>query len=308
MITPVAFAGTCESLASLALPNTTITSAKAVAAGPMSAGRGQASNVPASCQVHGIIKPTAVSAIHFEVWMPEQGWNGSLQVAGNGGLAGSISTGPMAAALRNGFAAASTDTGHTSQEPREWLEDRERVIDYSYRGLHLTTENAKAIVKTFYTQNAKCVVLHGVLLRRQAGADGGAALSRRFRWHCRGRRGEFLDASNVERSVERRRHQFARNELARREIGDRPGRRDSRVRRQRRIGRRHHQRSPALPFRSEETFVHGRRYVEVPDGGAGGRGGEAVQRSDESAHRQESLSRLVSRAAKWVGDARAGRW
>jgi feruloyl esterase len=161
MIAPVAFAGTCESLTSLSLPNTTITSAKAVAAGPMSAGRGQASNIPASCQVHGIIKPTAVSAIHFEVWMPEQGWNGSLQVAGNGGLAGSISTGPMAAALRNGFAAASTDTGHTSQEPREWLEDRERVIDYSYRGLHLTTENAKAIVKTFYTQNAKASYFMG---------------------------------------------------------------------------------------------------------------------------------------------------
>ena len=67
MMTPAAFAGNCEALASLSLPNTTITSAKAVPAGAITAGRGQASNVPASCQVHGIIKPSSVSAIHFEV-------------------------------------------------------------------------------------------------------------------------------------------------------------------------------------------------------------------------------------------------
>jgi pimeloyl-ACP methyl ester carboxylesterase len=153
---PVAcVAGDCEAISQITLANTTITSAKAMLAGPLTAGRGQSSNVPAFCQVHGIIKPSSVSAIHFEAWMPEAGWNGSLEVAGNGGLAGTISTGPMAAALRNGFAAASTDTGHTTQEPREWLEDRERLIDYSYRGLHLTVENAKAIVKAYYTQNAK---------------------------------------------------------------------------------------------------------------------------------------------------------
>lgn len=157
----IAFAGSCDSLASLSLPNTTITSAKAVPAGPMTAGRGQTSNVPASCQVRGIIKPTPASAINFEVWMPEAGWNGNLQVAGNGGLAGTISTAPMAASLRNGFAAASTDTGHTSQEPREWLEDRERLIDYSYRGLHLTTVNAKAIVNAYYTKNAKASYFTG---------------------------------------------------------------------------------------------------------------------------------------------------
>src|SRR5271163_4956244 len=105
-----AFAGGCEALANLSLPNTTITAVKAVAAGAYTLGRGPASgDIPAFCQVHGIIKPTAVSAIHFEVWMPELNWNGKLQVAGNGGLAGTIANGPMAAAVKNGFAAASTD-------------------------------------------------------------------------------------------------------------------------------------------------------------------------------------------------------
>ncbi len=161
-IAPAAFAANCEALASLSLPDTTITSAKAVAAGAYTPARGQAiANMPAYCQVHGIIKPAAVSAIHFEVWMPETGWNGKLEVAGNGGLAGTISTGPMATSVRNGFAAASTDTGHTAAQPREWLEDRERLIDYSYRGLHLTTVNAKALISAYYTQNAKASFFMG---------------------------------------------------------------------------------------------------------------------------------------------------
>ena len=61
----------------------------------------------------------------------------------------------MASALRDGFATASTDTGHTAAEPAAWLEDRERLIDYSYRGLHLTTVNAKAILQSYYSQPAK---------------------------------------------------------------------------------------------------------------------------------------------------------
>src|ERR1700722_5556674 len=156
LLAPGVFAAGCDSLENLSLPNTTITSVKANAAGTFKLGRGAASgDVPAFCQVHGVIKPSSVSAIHFEVWMPDAGWNGVIEVPGNGGLAGTISAGPMGAAVKNGYAAASTDTGHTSQEDRVWLEDPDRLIDYSYRGLHLTIENAKAIVQAFYSQKAK---------------------------------------------------------------------------------------------------------------------------------------------------------
>ena len=111
-----AFAAECDSLASLKLADTTITAAKSVAAGAFtpSEGGGRGANpftaLPAFCQVHGIIKPTPVSVIHFEVWLPAAGWNGRLQVVGNGGLAGTISYPAMAAALKTGFATASTDT------------------------------------------------------------------------------------------------------------------------------------------------------------------------------------------------------
>src|SRR5579862_8726987 len=110
----VSRAASCEGLTSLVLPNTTITLAKSMPAGTFTPPGGRAiDNLPAFCEVHGILKPTDVSVIHFEVWLPAVNWNGRLEGVGNGGLAGTISFGPMATALRNGFATTSTDTGHT---------------------------------------------------------------------------------------------------------------------------------------------------------------------------------------------------
>lgn len=156
---PPASPAACDALANLTLPDTTITSSKAVPAGAFTppggrAGRGS-TELPALCQVHGVIAPTPHSHIQFEVWLPVANWNGRLQVVGNGGLAGTIGYPAMATAVRDGFAAASTDTGHASTESPTWLEDRERLIDYSYRGLHMTTVNAKAIVHAYYSEQAK---------------------------------------------------------------------------------------------------------------------------------------------------------
>jgi Tannase and feruloyl esterase len=156
---PPGSAPACEELAGLKLADTTISSSKAVTAGPFTppggrGGRGPA-DVPAFCQVHGVLTPTPHSTIHFEVWLPAANWNGKLQVVGNGGLAGTISYPALASALRDGFAAASTDTGHTSTESPAWLRDRERLIDYSYRALHMTTVNAKAIVQAYYSEQAR---------------------------------------------------------------------------------------------------------------------------------------------------------
>src|SRR5512143_2743131 len=114
-------AGTpCESLTSLALPHTTILSAKPVAAGeftPPTLGRGPNPNavfksLPAFCRVAAALKPTGDSDIRIEVWLPVAGWNGKLESVGNGAWAGSISYPALATALMAGYAAASTDTGH----------------------------------------------------------------------------------------------------------------------------------------------------------------------------------------------------
>ena len=104
----------CETLTTAKLANTTITSAQLMSTGSFTApggGRGARpiENLPPFCAVHGIIKPSPTSSIHFEAWLPEGNWNGRLQVVGNGGLAGTIGYAAMASALREGSATASTD-------------------------------------------------------------------------------------------------------------------------------------------------------------------------------------------------------
>jgi pimeloyl-ACP methyl ester carboxylesterase len=166
--TPAAFAANCEALSGLKIADTTITTAKPIAAGAFTLAEGRGgrggnpfASLPSFCEVHGVIKPTPVSIIQFEVWLPESGWNGKLQTVGNGGLAGTISYPAMATALKAGFATTSTDTGHTTAESREWLQNRERMIDYSYRGLHLTTVDAKSIIDSYYGQNPKTAIYSG---------------------------------------------------------------------------------------------------------------------------------------------------
>src|SRR5580704_11282423 len=85
----IASAATCEELAKLTLADGTITFAKSMPAGVFQPPSGPPiANLPAFCQVHGVLKPTDVSVIHFEVWMPSAGWNGKFEGVGNGGLAG----------------------------------------------------------------------------------------------------------------------------------------------------------------------------------------------------------------------------
>jgi feruloyl esterase len=144
----------CERLASLALPDTTITRAE-VANGPSftpPAGR-PLGEVPAFCRVAA----TSAPAVRFEVWLPLAGWNGKFQGVGNGANAGSISYEAMAAALRRGYAVASTDTGHATTNARDaqWaMGHPDLLVDFAYRGLHITTEHAKAVIRAYYGQPA----------------------------------------------------------------------------------------------------------------------------------------------------------
>ena len=147
----------CESLAPLKLTDTTIVSATSVPAGPFSVPRGnprqpESVTVPAFCRVAGVIKPTADSDIKFEVWMPTQRWNGKFLGVGNGGFAGSNNYRDLAAALRAGFATASTDTGHEAGgiEAKWALGHPEKIVDFGYRAIHLTNAAAKTIVQSFY--------------------------------------------------------------------------------------------------------------------------------------------------------------
>jgi Tannase and feruloyl esterase len=154
----LSFAGaSCQSLTDLQLPNTTITKAQPVPAGPFPlpnpfSGQTSQVNLPAFCRVSGQIKPTSDSDIQFEVWLPAEGWNGKFEGTGNGGFAGYIDYGGLAAALRAGFASASTDTGHAARgtDARWALGPPQKIIDFGYRAIHLTAMAGKAIAKSFY--------------------------------------------------------------------------------------------------------------------------------------------------------------
>src|ERR1017187_7627141 len=108
-----ASAATCERLAALALPNTAITAAQTVPAGPFTPPGGRAGENPRPfCRVARVIGPSGDSDRRLEVWMPAEGWNGKLRGVGNGRFAGSIAFNSLAMAVRAGYAAAATDTGH----------------------------------------------------------------------------------------------------------------------------------------------------------------------------------------------------
>src|SRR5688500_8321698 len=149
-----AAAATCDSLSSMKLTGATITSAQSVAAGAFTApgGRGGAAqfgDLPEFCRVAATLTPTPESDIKIEVWLPASGWNGKFQAVGNGGWNGNIDTNALAAGLRRGYAAASTDTGHQGGGG-PWLQNREKLIDYGHRAAHELTVKAKALVNECY--------------------------------------------------------------------------------------------------------------------------------------------------------------
>ena len=166
-----AHAATCESLASLALPYTTISVAQSVPAGTFTPpGSPPIANLPAFCRVAGVIKPTSDSNIRFEVWMPSSAWNGKYQQVGNGAFGGSFfyvaanGLPGIADGLRRGYATAGTDDGHVGgslYDATFALGHPEQVIDFGYRAVHETTEKSKAVVDAFYGEHPRYSYFNG---------------------------------------------------------------------------------------------------------------------------------------------------
>ena len=147
----VAQARSCESLSSLNLPDVSIISAAATPSGwevpranPNSQGRRLRVTVP-FCRVQGLIE----GSIGFEVWLPAD-WNGKLFSATVGGYAGNIGYGGMEPALTRGYATSSTDTGHQGGGAEFMKGNTKAVMNYGYRGVHLTAVAAKKIITAYY--------------------------------------------------------------------------------------------------------------------------------------------------------------
>ena len=154
------YAASCESVATLSLPNVKVTSASEVAPGaftppgpPPRGGGGPGAafaGLPTFCRVAATLTPSSDSDIKIEVWLPTSGWNGKFQAVGNGAWQGSISYPAMADALRRGYATSSTDTGHVGGSASFGMGHPEKVKDFAYRSEHEMTVTAKAIVNAYY--------------------------------------------------------------------------------------------------------------------------------------------------------------
>lgn len=112
--------------------------------------RAATAEAPEHCYVTGQILPE----IRFQLILPAA-WNRRLLMPGHGGFAGSLlpPAHPLRiAALRHGFAVAFTDTGHDQVlEPlATFALNRQKVIDYAYRAVHVTTVAAKQLMQAYY--------------------------------------------------------------------------------------------------------------------------------------------------------------
>ena len=149
-------AGDCAGLKGKAPPDSEITAATFQPAGPFvvpaELGPARTVQLPAFCRVQGVLHPTPDSHIAFEAWLPDQTWNGRFQGVGNGGFAGSIGYSGLVAAMQGGYAAASTDTGHSQGgTDASWARGHpEKVVDFGWRAVHLTAVAGKTLAEAFY--------------------------------------------------------------------------------------------------------------------------------------------------------------
>ncbi len=200
----------CDGLKSLSLPGAVFSIVETVAAGPYRApaGRGPeapALLLPAYCRVAATLRPSADSDIKMEVWLPAENWNGKIEVVGNGGWAGVISYSAMAQALKEGYATASTDTGHEGGNGLFALGHPEKIVDFGYRAVHETVVQSKAIVAAYYGKGPKYSYWNGcstggrqalVEVTRYPDDFDGVAAGAPANPHIR------LHASSVERAME----------------------------------------------------------------------------------------------------------
>jgi feruloyl esterase len=154
----LAGAATCDTLAaSLKLTNAKISSATPVTGGqftpPPSPGAEMPkpiTGLPAFCRVQLTLTPSSDSDIKSELWLPLNGWNGKFQQVGNGAWAGSIQYGALAEALKRGYAAASSDAGHTGTDASFAMGHPEKLKDFGYRAVHETAVQSKQTITNFY--------------------------------------------------------------------------------------------------------------------------------------------------------------
>lgn len=145
---------TCESLAKVALPNTTIESAKADA------------NNPDLCRVTAITThPPTGDQVRIWVAIPMSHWNGRFLGTGGGGFVGGSEAG-VNPPLALGYAGGATDTGHQGGSGSFAMDVNGRlnwqlVRDNAHVGIHEMTVTGKALTEALYGVAPKYAYFNG---------------------------------------------------------------------------------------------------------------------------------------------------
>jgi feruloyl esterase len=146
----------------LPVPNTVVTSAAPVAA---------TSTVPAHCLVIGTINAGRVGvetspgapvsrytyAINWQARLPDA-WNSKFHMPGGGGTDGSVPV--TTTRLRQGYAAAANDSGHSNAVNTDPLAggtasfgtDYLARVDFAFNAIDVTTQTAKKLVEMYYDE------------------------------------------------------------------------------------------------------------------------------------------------------------
>lgn len=154
-------ATSCEELKNLQLPDTRVRLAESITPNP------EWKYPPSAFDAinpgpKGASKPfcrvalTIEKQIEVEVWLPKD-WNGRFQGVGNGGYLGDFNFPAAGAAIAQGYAAATTDTGHKAKHPfdPDWVKGNpQAVLDFGHRAHHLMAVVAKQVVTAHYGKPA----------------------------------------------------------------------------------------------------------------------------------------------------------
>lgn len=154
---PAFAATTCEDLAQFKAAGLTVTKAETTSSlASVAANMAQTPLDKPFCRVAGFLNPTSDSHIQFELWLPEAAnWNGKFQSVGNGGFLGVLNYRAALPGLKRNYATMTSDLGHINKggaaEDSTWADGHpDKVVDYAYRGEHLSVLAAKAITAAYY--------------------------------------------------------------------------------------------------------------------------------------------------------------
>lgn len=145
----------------------TVTAASLVTSGSYTPpGSESLTGLPAFCNVSVVQRDASGNPMNIAVWLPTSSWSHSFQGVGGGGYSCGISWSALASAIQSGYAAASTDCGHSDStgafalNPDNSL-NTALIDDFASVGIHDMTVDGKAVTETYYTNTLRYTYFNG---------------------------------------------------------------------------------------------------------------------------------------------------